>query len=69
MKELAFRALAWFTWHHIQWIMVQCLNSDGLYHACYRATIKLSTGPCKDKTWDSITLADAMRALKPNDAP
>lgn len=64
MSELALRVLAWFTWNHIQWIMVQCLNDSGLNMACHRVAIKLSTGVYYDKTWDTITLAQAMYVLK-----
>jgi hypothetical protein len=67
MQALALRALAWFTWAHIQWLMVQCLNDKGLYHASYKTVIRLSTKEYPNKTWDSITFADAMKALKPND--
>lgn len=64
LMKWALRALAWLTWSHIQWLMVQCLGNKGLYHAAYRMTIVLSTGVYKDKTWDSITLKEAMEGLK-----
>lgn len=65
MKTLALRALAWFTWHHIQWLLVQCLNDDGLYHALYRVSLKMAQGPFMMKTYDSVTLAESMKELKP----
>lgn len=69
MQGLIMRGLAWFTLNHIEWLVVQCLSNKGLYHALYRAMIKTSTGTCRDKTWDSITLADAMRAFNNGNAP
>jgi hypothetical protein len=70
MKEIlmkwVLRAVAWLTWSHIQWLMVQCLGNKGLYHAAYRMAIVLSTGPYKEKTWDSITLKEALEALNPD---
>lgn len=54
MKTLALRALAWFTVQHIQWVLAQCLNDDGLYYAAFK--IQASTG--------SVDLVFAMKELK-----
>lgn len=66
MQQLALRALAWFTWSHIQWLLVQLLNNKGLYHAMYRVAITTSTDGAKHKAWDKITLKEAMTLLNPD---
>jgi hypothetical protein len=64
LKSMALRAFAWFTWRHIQWLLVQCLSDAGLADALHRASVELSTGPFCMKTWDSVTIAEAIKELR-----
>jgi uncharacterized protein CbrC (UPF0167 family) len=63
-QALLWRVVAWFTWSHIQWLMVKCLGNSGLEEAVREASIRASVDKkYSHKTWDSITVAELIETL------
>lgn len=54
---LLWRVLSWFTWTHIQWLMVQALGPKGLEMALDRMTMKVIHAGWK-KPVDKMSVGD-----------